>query len=210
MESLSRLDYYRAHLLVGGGFLDASSTHVATNQRSAGSHCVPRIYASARQECTSFAKSLRSTLGTCYSSFSQRLFARPLPERLRFRSSFLVGVVIFTSSASFPPALCNVLFFRFQTVKATLAKKELQETFLEFDLLGVVKRWLQVTRHEGQHGPWNVLLCALDYPQFLHKNFVLRGMDIATSFPFIGTSCVWRLIVLSEICEGAGIFDHFR
>lgn len=34
--------------------------------------------------------------------------------------------------------------FRAQTVKATLAKKELQETFLEFDLLGVVKRWLQV------------------------------------------------------------------
>lgn len=32
-------------------------------------------------------------------------------------------------------------------MKATLAKKELQETFLEFDLLGVVKRWLQV-RHE--------------------------------------------------------------
>ena len=31
-----------------------------------------------------------------------------------------------------------------QVVKATLAKKELQETFLEFDLLGVVKRWLQV------------------------------------------------------------------
>lgn len=29
-------------------------------------------------------------------------------------------------------------------MKATLAKKELQETFLEFDLLGVVKRWLQV------------------------------------------------------------------
>lgn len=29
-------------------------------------------------------------------------------------------------------------------MKATLAKKELQETFLEFDLLGVIARWLQV------------------------------------------------------------------
>ena len=39
------------------------------------------------------------------------------------------------------------VFFHYcllQLVKATLAKKELQETFLEFDLLGVVKRWLQV------------------------------------------------------------------
>ncbi|CAM9707379.1 unnamed protein product [Ectocarpus fasciculatus] len=30
-----------------------------------------------------------------------------------------------------------------RVLKATLAKKELQETFLEFDLLGVLKRWLQ-------------------------------------------------------------------
>jgi len=41
-------------------------------------------------------------------------------------------------------------YFIFETVKATLAKKELQETFLEFDLLGVVKRWLQVM-HETEN-----------------------------------------------------------
>ncbi len=35
-------------------------------------------------------------------------------------------------------------------MKATLAKKELQETFLEFDLLGVVKRWLQVRQETGK------------------------------------------------------------
>ncbi|CAM9206249.1 unnamed protein product [Hapterophycus canaliculatus] len=39
------------------------------------------------------------------------------------------------------PALNKLKMLK--TVKATLAKKELQETFLEFDLLGVVKRWLQ-------------------------------------------------------------------
>ncbi|CAN0428842.1 unnamed protein product, partial [Laminaria digitata] len=39
------------------------------------------------------------------------------------------------------PALNKLKMLK--VVKATLAKKELQETFLEFDLLGVVKRWLQ-------------------------------------------------------------------
>ncbi|CAM9661520.1 unnamed protein product, partial [Discosporangium mesarthrocarpum] len=39
------------------------------------------------------------------------------------------------------PAL-NKLKLR-ELVKSTLAKKDLQESFLEFDLLGVVKRWLQ-------------------------------------------------------------------
>lgn len=38
----------------------------------------------------------------------------------------------------------SLIHFHAQTLKATLAKKELQETFLEFDLLGVLKRWLQV------------------------------------------------------------------
>lgn len=49
------------------------------------------------------------------------------------------------------PVRCCAASFVFvplhaQTVKATLAKKELQETFLEFDLLGVLKRWLQVMK----------------------------------------------------------------
>ncbi|CAN0193561.1 unnamed protein product [Ectocarpus sp. 6 AP-2014] len=39
------------------------------------------------------------------------------------------------------PAIYKIKMIR--VVKATLAKKELQETFLEFDLLGVLKRWLQ-------------------------------------------------------------------
>ena len=56
------------------------------------------------------------------------------------------------SSCPLPCFCCaaSVLFLAYaQTVKATLAKKELQETFLEFDLLGVLKRWLQVMQRRA-------------------------------------------------------------
>lgn len=115
-----------------------------------------------------------------------------------------------------PPVRCLLLpscfCFHAQTVKATLAKKELQETFLEFDLLGVLKRWLQVMeRGTGLVTVLRTYSCCLCFrgtalvPNITHSCFYLVVWSLLTMFSF----AMEYFVTVAQDCSTTKVGCHW-